>query len=883
MILAIIFGIIILVIIISSSKKRKREEAEWQARYIRERDAAERLARINWEAAEKRREEDRIRRLEELNNETIIVVYENVDENNEPQVIVKRSNNTYAFVERPNDQFKISAEVRIAKVEANTWNWYDETTYQREFAKRQQEDLERQERLEAERQTMLEVERQAMLILQMQEDERQARAEELKPLLTRKQNWQEFQHVLQQNNVMTLYHFTDRANIASIIRYGGLYSWYYCSKNDIIIPYPGGDGVSRREDMLYDLQDYVRLSFCNDHPMKYVARNQGRIQNPVILTISLDVCYFQETRFADMNATRRGHRQGKNLENLQSVHFNTVRQRSHFDLEEAEKPYFQAEVLVKTWIPLEYITNINSFCYGKIDQQQGQAKVETQKPLTDNEIICQCETLTKAWGVTKDLLAFKAKNSTVQFLEMCNIILAGDNQPVKDAVVALRARIKAATMSGRWLEAYTGLASIGMDTSAIARIIAHTYISTISKSAEIKTPEEVITKIYKPYLMNVRRQASSITMDVVDDLIKLEVITSDGDAGVSAYELIEAMISLSDFSKLSPTNTFVTSYLHRAKNEERVVDIQQVTSLLAQFGEDIGAKAAILAQFGIDVTDFKLSELPAGIIRDISQLSISQQIRASFKLVVTILPISKVIAKSENKIRAVEGRTFLGESDSITDFKKRDATKIERTAENGYGTTGVYYCQIDAKLGTLLNDTTNRRIIFEGSPIFEDCNAAIMAHNSDLSTYPIFETTGYYSDKEGFIFWNPENKDVDVKGRLLVFGQRETRCPNTNLLIVKEFGETETQAIARTESDKDKRRKALTLTPSQVHITQALNDRQQANPQPPDDTVANPTIKDPKNRVKNLPKNDALDNKVKEIATGAQEASTNRRTLFSRK
>jgi len=183
----------------------------------------------------------------------------------------------------------------------------------------------------------------------------------LNALLVKKTNWVEFQQVLQQNDVITLYHFTDRANIASIKKYGGLYSWDYCDKNDIIIPYQGGGSLSRDLDRKYSLQDYVRVSFTRNHPMMFVAQNEGRIQNPVILTISLDVCYFQETRFANMNATKTGHKQGKNLENLQSVHFNTVKQINHFDLDELEKPYFQAEVLVKTWIPIKYITNINNF------------------------------------------------------------------------------------------------------------------------------------------------------------------------------------------------------------------------------------------------------------------------------------------------------------------------------------------------------------------------------------------------------------------------------------------------------------------------------------------------------------------------------------------
>lgn len=193
-----------------------------------------------------------------------------------------------------------------------------------------------------------------------EEKERQAKAE-LENLLAKKHNWQEFQQVLQQNGIMTLYHFTDRANIKSIKEHGGLYSWDYCDRHNITIPYQGGGPLSRSLDRQYSLQDYVRVSFTRNHPMMFVARNDGRIQNPVILEINLDVCYFQETRFADMNATKTGHSQGKSLIDLQNIHFNTVKLPNHFDLDESEKSYFQAEILVKTWIPIKYITNINNF------------------------------------------------------------------------------------------------------------------------------------------------------------------------------------------------------------------------------------------------------------------------------------------------------------------------------------------------------------------------------------------------------------------------------------------------------------------------------------------------------------------------------------------
>lgn len=384
----LIIGIIILIIVInvSSNNRRQREEAERQAklrqqraeverqaRLKREREETERQARLRQqraeeerrarlrrekEAAEKKQKEDEIRRLDELKNETIVVVYESVDDNNKPRAIVKRSNNTYASIERPSGRFKISETIRIAKEKINSWNWYNETTYKRELAERQQADLLREQILK--KQKREEAEKQAKLRQQREEEARQAKAE-LERLLIKKYNWQEFQQVLQRNNVITLYHFTDRANISSIKKYGGLYSWDYCEKNGIIIPYQGGGSLSRDLDKRYSLQDYVRVSFTRNHPMLFVAQNEGRIINPAILTISLEVCYFQETRFSNMNATKTGHKQGKNLEDLQSIHFNTVRQINHFDLEETEKPYFQAEVLVKTWIPIRYITNINDF------------------------------------------------------------------------------------------------------------------------------------------------------------------------------------------------------------------------------------------------------------------------------------------------------------------------------------------------------------------------------------------------------------------------------------------------------------------------------------------------------------------------------------------
>lgn len=54
---------------------------------------------------------------------------------------------------------------------------------------------------------------------------------------------------------------------------------------------------------------------------------------------------------------------GKEVSNLENVRFDILKKAQrvkHYNLNDDEKPYNQAEVLVKTWIPLEHITNINN-------------------------------------------------------------------------------------------------------------------------------------------------------------------------------------------------------------------------------------------------------------------------------------------------------------------------------------------------------------------------------------------------------------------------------------------------------------------------------------------------------------------------------------------
>ena len=152
--------------------------------------------------------------------------------------------------------------------------------------------------------------------------------------MAQKNNWQQYKDIIERNNIKCLYHFTDRENLESIINNGGLYSWADCKAKGIDIPKPGGSAQSRLLDTRDNLQNYVRVSFVTQHPMMYVAMNEGRISNPVILKIDPKVIWQEDTKYADRNATKNGAKVGGELSDFERIHFNSVKANKHFDLPE---------------------------------------------------------------------------------------------------------------------------------------------------------------------------------------------------------------------------------------------------------------------------------------------------------------------------------------------------------------------------------------------------------------------------------------------------------------------------------------------------------------------------------------------------------------------
>lgn len=191
-----------------------------------------------------------------------------------------------------------------------------------------------------------------------------------------KNNYDEFKKLIEQHHITTLYHFTDRENLESIINNGGLYSWADCEQKGISISKPGGSMGSRDLDRRDNLQNFVRVSFVREHPMMYVAMNEGRISNPVILEIDPEVIYWQDSLYADRNATKNGALIGSSIDDFSQLHFNSFKAKKHFDLDADEQKFYQAEVLVKNHIPLQFIKNIGNFGF-TIPSQSAQMQTKT--------------------------------------------------------------------------------------------------------------------------------------------------------------------------------------------------------------------------------------------------------------------------------------------------------------------------------------------------------------------------------------------------------------------------------------------------------------------------------------------------------------------------
>lgn len=168
-----------------------------------------------------------------------------------------------------------------------------------------------------------------------------------------KEDAQAIMEYFAQNGINQFYHYTDSRNLNSIIQNNGLYSLNELHRRGIV--YEQGSHTSERPD-------YVRLSYTNSHPLMHVSIKENRIVNPRVLHIDKTVSTLRNTLFSNVNVARTSRRPtvitGNNLDFIKLNVKLDITKRKYFNLTDEEKAYYQAEVMVKEHVPLEYITNL---------------------------------------------------------------------------------------------------------------------------------------------------------------------------------------------------------------------------------------------------------------------------------------------------------------------------------------------------------------------------------------------------------------------------------------------------------------------------------------------------------------------------------------------
>jgi hypothetical protein len=158
-----------------------------------------------------------------------------------------------------------------------------------------------------------------------------------------------------------IWHFTDQSNIESIKRLGGIFSLSELEKRDTLIPSPGGNDWSHDADKSKGMDKFVHLCFCCNHPMLYIAQNDGRIPNPVWLQVDKNILLDPDVRFTPDVSNKTGvpildHDAAK-----EQIDFEVIYKRMDWknpEIQQRRQIAEKSEILVPQVVPIEKIRNI---------------------------------------------------------------------------------------------------------------------------------------------------------------------------------------------------------------------------------------------------------------------------------------------------------------------------------------------------------------------------------------------------------------------------------------------------------------------------------------------------------------------------------------------
>ncbi len=164
-------------------------------------------------------------------------------------------------------------------------------------------------------------------------------------------------------SVPAFFHFTDRRNLPLIVEHGGLYSLVELKRKNIKVPAPGGNQWSHDADEMNDVDQYIHLCFRANHPMEFLAREEGRIQDSIFLQIHPSILDVDDVMFSPGVSNKSGmpiypigEAVKKNRIDFEILYTRTDWSDRQINdrLQAAEK----SELLVPRRIPIKYIRNL---------------------------------------------------------------------------------------------------------------------------------------------------------------------------------------------------------------------------------------------------------------------------------------------------------------------------------------------------------------------------------------------------------------------------------------------------------------------------------------------------------------------------------------------
>jgi hypothetical protein len=153
------------------------------------------------------------------------------------------------------------------------------------------------------------------------------------------------------------YHFTDRRNLPSI-RQHGILATAALRERQVSVVAMGGNDWSQDADKLFGMDQFVHLCFISDHPMAYLAKRDGRINDCVYLKIDPKIVLHDGVLAVSgvSNATGAVHKPFGSI--ISELDLEVIYQRTDWGKPEVQtrlKAAKKYEVLVPQCVPIQFV------------------------------------------------------------------------------------------------------------------------------------------------------------------------------------------------------------------------------------------------------------------------------------------------------------------------------------------------------------------------------------------------------------------------------------------------------------------------------------------------------------------------------------------------